>query len=290
MLSGYLSDYLEFLELEKGLSENTLLAYRNDLMEFFDYLYSININEVDKISRSNLSSFIKYLSENNIKTSSQVRKIASIKGFFRFLCSRDVIKSNPALSINIPKVPKRLPKVLSVSEIQNLLSSNLSILDGAIFELLYGCGLRVSELVNLDIRNVNIQTSILKTMGKGSKERIIPFGKKAKNAILKYLKQREKIASLGLIGSAKNALLVNEKGEKISRQYVYSLIHDLGKDINKQISPHTIRHSFATHLLENGADLRVVQELLGHSSIVTTQLYTHISRVRLKEVYKSING
>ncbi|MBR2386506.1 tyrosine recombinase XerD [bacterium] len=290
MLSGYLSDYLEFLELEKGLSENTLLAYRNDLMEFFDYLYSISINEVDKISRSNLSSFIKYLSENNIKTSSQVRKIASIKGFFRFLCSRDVIKSNPALSINIPKVPKRLPKVLSVSEIQNLLSSNLSILDGAIFELLYGCGLRVSELVNLDIRNVNIQTSILKTMGKGSKERIIPFGKKAKNAILKYLKQREKIASLGLIGSAKNALLVNEKGEKISRQYVYSLIHDLGKDINKQISPHTIRHSFATHLLENGADLRVVQELLGHSSIVTTQLYTHISRVRLKEVYKSING
>ena len=290
MLSGYLSDYLEFLELEKGLSENTLLAYRNDLMEFFDYLYSININEVDKISRSNLSSFIKYLSENNIKTSSQVRKIASIKGFFRFLCSRDVIKSNPALSINIPKVPKRLPKVLSVSEIQNLLSSNLSILDGAIFELLYGCGLRVSELVNLDIRNVNIQTSILKTMGKGSKERIIPFGKKAKNAILKYLKQREKIASLGLIGSAKNALLVNEKGEKISRQYVYSLIHDLGKNINKQISPHTIRHSFATHLLENGADLRVVQELLGHSSIVTTQLYTHISRVRLKEVYKSING
>lgn len=290
MLSGYLSDYLEFLELEKGLSENTLLAYRNDLMEFFDYLYSININEVDKISRSNLSSFIKYLSENNIKTSSQVRKIASIKGFFRFLCSRDVIKSNPALSINIPKVPKRLPKVLSVSEIQNLLSSNLSILDCAIFELLYGCGLRVSELVNLDIRNVNIQTSILKTMGKGSKERIIPFGKKAKNAILKYLKQREKIASLGLIGSAKNALLVNEKGEKISRQYVYSLIHDLGKDINKQISPHTIRHSFATHLLENGADLRVVQELLGHSSIVTTQLYTHISRVRLKEVYKSING
>ena len=290
MLSGYLSDYLEFLELEKGLSENTLLAYRNDLMEFFDYLYSININEVDKISRSNLSSFIKYLSENNIKTSSQVRKIASIKGFFRFLCSRDVIKSNPALSINIPKVPKRLPKVLSVSEIQNLLSSNLSILDGAIFELLYGCGLRVSELVNLDIRNVNIQTSILKTMGKGSKERIIPFGKKAKNAILKYLKQREKIASLGLIGSAKNALLVNQKGEKISRQYVYSLIHDLGKDINKQISPHTIRHSFATHLLENGADLRVVQELLGHSSIVTTQLYTHISRVRLKEVYKSING
>lgn len=290
MLSGYLSDYLEFLELDKGLSENTLLAYRNDLMDFFDYLYSIDIQEVNKISRSSLSSYIKFLSENNIKTSSQVRKIASIKGFFRFLCSREIIKSNPALSINIPKVPKRLPKVLSVSEIQNLLSKNLSILDSVIFELLYGCGLRVSELVNLDIRNINIQTSILKTMGKGSKERIIPFGKKAKNAINKYLKQREKISSLGLAGAAKNALLLNEKGEKISRQYVYSLIHDLGKDINKQISPHTIRHSFATHLLENGADLRVVQELLGHSSIVTTQLYTHISRVRLKEVYKSING
>ena len=183
MLSGYLSDYLEFLELDKGLSENTLLAYRNDLMDFFDYLYSIDIQEVDKISRSSLSSYIKFLSENNIKTSSQVRKIASIKGFFRFLCSREIIKSNPALSINIPKVPKRLPKVLSVSEIQNLLSKNLSILDSVIFELLYGCGLRVSELVNLDIRNINIQTSILKTMGKGSKERIIPFGKKAKNAI-----------------------------------------------------------------------------------------------------------
>ena len=290
MLSGLLSEYLEFLELEKGLSDNTLLAYRNDLTDFFEFLYSKSIETPEAITRVILSSYIKYLSENNIKASSQVRKIASIKGFFRYLCSQEIIKANPSLSINIPKVPKRLPRVLTVSDIQNLLSSSLSILDLAIFELLYGCGLRVSELVSIDIRNINMQTSILKTMGKGSKERIIPFGAKAKNAVSKYLKHRDKIASLGLVGKAKYALFLNDKGEVITRQYVYSLIHDLGKDIEKHISPHTIRHSFATHLLENGADLRVVQELLGHSSIVTTQLYTHVSKVRLKEVYKSING
>ena len=289
-MNGYLSDYLEFLELEKGLSQKPLLAYRNDLTDFLDFLFSNGIDDYNKVSRSLLSSYIKFLSENSIKSSSQVRKIASIKGFFRFLFSREIVTSNPVLSVNIPKVPKRLPRVLSVAEIHKLLSYNLSILDTAIFELLYGAGLRVSELVNLDIRNINIQNSTLKTLGKGSKERIIPFGKKAKIALSKYLKLREKYVQMGLYGKAKYILFINEKAEIITRQYVYSLIHKLGEDIDKQISPHTIRHSFATHLLENGADLRVVQELLGHSSIVTTQLYTHISKARLKEVYKSING
>ena len=231
--------------------------------------------------------YIKNLHDKKYSVSSITRQIASIKGFFKWLNFNDYLKHNPALAIERPKHPKRLPKVLSIKEIQQLLDSKMSIIQKAVFELLYAAGLRVSELTNLQLSNVNINARYIRCFGKGSKERIVPIGMKAVSAIKKYLKEREYI--LKKYNFLSKYLFLNESGKKLTRQEVYKFVNNLGKTINKNISPHTIRHSFATHLLENGADLRVVQELLGHSDVATTQLYTHISKKRLKDIYFSIN-
>ena len=289
MLVQLISEYLQNLELERGLSKNTLLAYENDLLEFFDF-YS-DIEDLNEIKRNHFSKYTIHLANIGIKASSITRKLASIKGFFKYICANKEIMKNPALSISSPKIPKRLPKVISYEEIEKLLKNHLSIKEKAVFELLYATGLRVSELCNLTIKNIDIKGNLIKTTGKGSKDRFVPIGKKAKNAILEYMKERELIIQSKLGSAAKaDYLFINENCGKISRQWVYNFIKKQGESINKSISPHTIRHSFATHLLENGADLRSVQELLGHSSVVTTQLYTHISKKHLKEVYFKINN
>ena len=184
-------------------------------------------------------------------------------------------------------MPKRLPKVLTINELEKILSENLDLSDFAIVELLYSAGIRVSELTELELRNLDLAQNIIKVFGKGSKERLVPIGKRCSETLKKYLKKRELIA---LRYNSKPYLFLNSDGTKITRQKVYKLVHSLGDIVGKNISPHTIRHSFATHLLERGADLRVVQELLGHASIVTTQLYTHISKKTLREVYFKING
>ncbi len=286
------SDYINYLEVERALSKNTIEAYENDIFSFLEYLSSeMKIQEINQIKRTHISSFNRHLAASGISPVSIVRKIASIKGFFRYLCINSIIEKNPALALNSPKISKKLPKVISIKEIEKLLSTHLSTTEKALFELFYATGLRVSELVNLEIKNVNLKSGFIKTMGKGSKERIIPIGSKAKNALKNYLKERELIILTSDYGKKNDKyVFLRTNGTKITRQYVYKFIHNLGKKIEKNISPHTIRHSFATHLLENGADLRVVQELLGHSSIVTTQLYTHISKKRLREVYFSINS
>ena len=289
MLVQLISEYLQNLELERGLSQNTLLAYENDLMEFFDF-YS-DIENIEEIKRNHFSKYTIHLASIGIKASSITRKLASIKGFFKYICANKEIKKNPALSISSPKIPKKLPKVISYEEIEKLLKNHLSTKEKAVFELLYATGLRVSELCNLTIKNIDLKGNLIKTTGKGSKDRFVPIGKKAKTAILEYMKERELIIQTKLGTSAKiDFLFINENCGKISRQWVYAFIKKQGETINKSISPHTIRHSFATHLLENGADLRSVQELLGHSSVVTTQLYTHISKKHLKEVYFRINN
>ena len=199
----------------------------------------------------------------------------------------DYIEHNPALSIEQPKLPKRLPKVLSMKEITDLLQANMSTLDTAILELLYAAGLRVSELADISLGNIDLNSKYIRCIGKGSKERIVPIGNKAIIALKNYLKDRDYLVKKYSLST--KFLFIKENGKKLSRQDVYVFINSIGKNINKNISPHTIRHSFATHLLENGADLRVVQELLGHSDVSTTQLYTHISKKRLKEIYFSIN-
>lgn len=289
MIVQLISEYLNWLEVERGLSRNTIDAYKNDLIGFFDYFQ--NIENLDEIKRNNFSEYTMFLASNNISASSITRKIASIKGFFKYVSANREIKANPALAINSPKLPKRLPKVITFEEIKKLLNNRLTVKEKAVFELLYATGLRVSELVNLEIKNVDFKNNLIKTTGKGSKERFVPVGKKAKAALNEYLKQRELILKTKFGSNHKeNAIFINDNGKKISRQWVYNFIKKQGETIHKQISPHTIRHSFATHLLENGADLRAVQELLGHSSVVTTQLYTHISKKRLKEIYFQING
>lgn len=287
-ITQIISDYLSRLKFEKGLSYNTILAYENDLIGFFDFLeIEENVNEINLIKRKNLSNYTRYLAKKEINPSTITRKIASIKGFFKFLCANYDVKSNPVMLISPPKLPKKLPKVLTISEIENILKTDLNIQELAIIELLYSAGTRVSELVELEINNIDLIQKIIKVFGKGSKERIIPINSKCVDILKKYIKEREmQILKFG----KEPYLFLNSKGKKISRQFVYNIIKKQGEKINKKISPHTLRHSFATHLLENGADLRVVQELLGHASIVTTQLYTHISKKTLREVYFKINN
>ncbi len=280
-----LSEYLEYLELERGLAKNTIDAYRRDLIMFLDYS---NVEDLNSITRMGINSYIRYLHENCYNPTSVMRKIASIRGFFKWLCANEFCKIDPTLTIERPKLPQKLPKVMTITEIEELLRDSLTKMQRVIIELLYGCGLRVSELVGLKINNFDLSAKYLTALGKGSKERIVPLGSKAIDAIKNFLPERDFLLKKYRLDTKQ--LLINEKGHNVTRQEVYNFIHERGKKIHKNISPHTLRHSYATHLLENGADLRVVQELLGHSDVATTQLYTHISKKRLKDVYFAING
>lgn len=280
-----ISQYLEYLELEKGLSLNTIEAYKNDLYSFAQF---VNTDSLSEITRIDINHYILHLKEKKLLPTSVIRKIASLRGFFKWTSAMNFLKINPASTIEQPKIPKRLPKVMTVKEIEEILKSNLTLSESAEIELLYSCGLRVSELVNLKLYDIDLTSKYVRCFGKGSKERIIPLGEKAKEKLEEYFQLRKFLVKKFNLNTKQ--LLISESGRIINRQDVYNLIHKKGKEIHKNISPHTLRHSFATHLLENGADLRVVQELLGHSDVSTTQLYTHISKKRLKEIYFSING
>ena len=274
--------YLEFLEMEKGLAQNTILAYERDLIAFFDFFN----DKTENISRQNINSYIYFLKEKKYTATSVARKIASIRGFYRWACANQIFKFNPTEFLEQQKLPKKLPKVLTVDEINKIFTENLNLSQMVIVELLYGCGLRVSELVEIKINNIDLSSKYLRCLGKGSKERIVPLNKNAIKALKEYYEEREYIINkFNLTG---HNLLFHENGRNYTRQDVWRFIRSLGQKLHKSISPHTLRHSFATHLLENGADLRVVQELLGHSDVSTTQLYTHISKKRLKEVYFGI--
>ena len=265
------------------LSQNTIDAYRRDLYSFAE----MN-NSIEEVDRIQINSYICSLKEKKYASSSIIRKVATLRGFFKWTAVMSILSQNPASTLEQPKVPLRLPKVVSIKDIEDILLIDLNELQVLIIELLYSCGLRVSELVNLKINDLDIDSKYVRCFGKGSKERIIPMGSSAIVALKKYLSIRDFIFKKFRLNSKK--LLVNEHGRYINRQDVYNLIHECGKKIHKNISPHTLRHSFATHLLENGADLRVVQELLGHSDVSTTQLYTHISKKRLKDVYFAIQS
>lgn len=279
-----ISQYLEYLELEKGLSANTIDAYRRDL---YDFVSRLSGKDIQSIGRNDINSYVRILKERNLAPTSIIRKVASLRGFFRWAYAMNIITKNPASTLEQPKVPQRLPKVITLKEVEEMLHSGLNPLEQVMMELLYSCGLRVSELVNLKTSDIDISSKYVRCFGKGSKERVIPMGEAAVRVLREYYPERELILKKFNLNTKK--LLINEHGRFINRQDIYTFIHNRGKLIHKNISPHTLRHSFATHLLENGADLRVVQELLGHSDVSTTQLYTHISKKRLKEVYFSIN-
>lgn len=277
-----IGEYLEYLELEKGLSQNTIDAYRRDLSDFAQ-----NLEDIHTINRMNINAYVRTLRERKLAPTSVIRKVASLRGFFKWATSSGILEKNPAATLEQPKTPQRLPKVVSVKEIDEMLHNNLTPLEHVMMELLYSCGLRVSELVNLKLHDIDLSSKYVRCFGKGSKERIIPIGEQAKAMLKGYFPTRDLLIKKYNL-TTKN-LLIKDNGHFVTRQDVYNFIHAQGKLIHKNISPHTLRHSFATHLLENGADLRVVQELLGHSDVSTTQLYTHISKKRLKEVYFSIN-
>ena len=279
-----IGEYLEYLELEKGLSQNTLDAYRRDLENFSDSLDNDSIGSIDRLT---INTYVRSLKDKHYAPTSVIRKVASLRGFFKWVTSVGILEKNPASTLEQPKVPQRLPKVISIKDVEEILHNNLTPLEHVIIELLYSCGLRVSELVNLKTNDIDLSSKYVRCFGKGSKERIIPIGETAKSIIKEYLPSRELLIKKYNLNTKK--LLISENGRYVTRQDIYTLVHKQGELIHKNISPHTLRHSFATHLLENGADLRIVQELLGHSDVSTTQLYTHISKKRLKEVYFSIN-
>lgn len=288
MLIQYIAQYLEYLQAERGLALNTIDAYRRDLTAFCDFLLDTEkIDEFEKIKRIHINCYIKILHDNNYSPTSVTRKIASIRGWFRWLSANEIISQDPSLGIELPRLTKKLPRVISVSEIEEMLNNKLDETQQVIIELLYGAGLRVSELVGLELNNIELSSRYVRCIGKGSKERIIPIGEKAQKAIAGYLKIRQLLIKKYKLETKQ--FLIKENGHLMTRQDVYVFIKLQGELLRKHISPHTLRHSFATHMLENGADLRVVQELLGHSDVSTTQLYTHVSKKRLKEVYFSIN-
>ena len=288
MLIQYIAQYLEYMQAERCLSQNTIDAYRRDLTAFCEFILALdNIDDFDRIKRTHINYYIKNLHDNNYSPTSITRKLAAIRGWFRWLNANEIIKNDPSTGVELPKLIKKLPKVMTVAEIDKILANHLDETESVTMELLYGAGLRVSELVNLELNNIELSSKYIRCTGKGSKERIIPIGEKAKKSITKYLKHRDILIKKYKLDTKR--FLIKNSGHFVTRQDVYVFISKQGEILKKHISPHTLRHSFATHMLENGADLRVVQELLGHSDVSTTQIYTHVSKKRLKDVYFSIN-
>ncbi len=285
-----ISNFKFYLEDDMGSPINTVNAYISDLRQYQDFLVKYeNINDVSEITREDILRYIESLKRKDLSKTSIARKITAIKDFHRYLCKEENIRDNPALLIDNPKPDKPLPVVLSKDEINKMISSIdqedvLSIRNRAMMELLYAAGLRITELLDLTVRELHLKEKYVSVIGKGDKERLVPIGDMAVSYVRKYVEHARPI-----LMKDKNTFLLffNYKGEKMSRQGFFKYIKKLAIDngITKNISPHTIRHSFATHLLEGGVDLRIVQELLGHEDISTTQIYTHIDKSRLKEMY-----
>lgn len=291
-LQDNLADYLRYAQVERGLSENTISSYRQDLQTFLDFLVKEKQNtwEVEAVE---IDLFLGKLRDEGKATSSISRMLSSLRKFYQWLLRQDIIKSDPLVKIDSPKQEKRLPLALSEAEVDKLLvQPNIKkasgIRDRAILETLYATGMRVSELINLQMGDLHQDIKLIKVLGKGSKERLVPISNVALSWIDEYDKQvRQK--QILKIGSFTDIIFLNQRGGKLSRQAVWQLIKKYCQTagITKNVTPHTLRHTFATHLLENGADLRVVQELLGHSDISTTQIYTNLTQKHIMEVYRN---
>ena len=285
-LSSLIEEFLRYLLIDKGYSNNTIESYKRDLEKF---LIFNNDKDISSIKNSDLKEYIKYLNEENLNEKSIARNISSIKSFYKFLVIQKYITNNPSDSIFQPKLKKSLPNILTEEEVLKLLdiklTDNFSYRNKAMLELMYASGLRVSELVNLKLQDIDLNQDIIRTFGKGSKERVIPIGDYAKEYLEKYIYEYR--GSM-LKKEASEYLFLNNHGKKMTRQGFFKIIKKIAqeKGINKDLSPHTLRHSFASHLLKYGADLRTIQELLGHSDISTTQIYTHITNEELKKNYK----
>lgn len=289
-MNQLIDSFLIYLTAVKGLSKNTLESYGKDVLKLAVFLEEKNITSIDRVEYKHILDFLTHLKEQRLKPRSISRTLISIRQFFKFLLTEKCIESDPTFLIRAPKTKRVLPDVLSFEEVERLLSppdesSPEGIRDKSMLEVLYATGIRVSELVELGLNDVNFELGYIVAYGKGSKERIVPIGEKAKDKLREYLDtSRPKL----LKSRTSVNLFVTRLGKKMTRQGFWKIIktHSRKSGITKRISPHTFRHSFATHLLERGADLRAIQIMLGHSDISTTQIYTHIERERLKEVHK----
>jgi integrase/recombinase XerD len=290
-MDHYVEDYIHYLAVERGLSTNTLAAYERDLGDWLDYLEAQGITSIVDVDYRMLIGYMQFKRTKGFKTATVARHLSSIRSFFSYLHQEQIIPEDPAQLLETPKPDRRLPKVISFEEVEQLLaapdtSHPFGIRDKAMLELLYATGIRVSELISLNVADFNIHSSFLRCFGKGSKERIIPVGNYARISLEKYLLQvRPSIVDVG----QELALFVNHSGVRLTRQGFWKMIKKYARvaGIRTPLSPHTLRHSFATHLLENGADLRSVQEMLGHADIGTTQIYTHVTKTHLQKAYQN---
>lgn len=293
--------YLRHLTIERGMAKNTLLAYKRDLSKYLDNLHQSGITDSAEVSEIVVRNFAQSLvAEKGLVATSVARILAAVRGFHKFMLFEGITDNDVSAAVKPPKAPKRLPKAISVQEIERLLKASgpepddtsgvaadiIRVRDRAILELLYATGARVSEIVNIDLDDL-IDPEIVRLFGKGSKERIVPVGKYAQAAVAAYMvRVRPSLAALSL---GTPALFLNQRGSRLSRQSIWQIISDSAQaaKLEVEVSPHTFRHSFATHLLEGGADVRVVQELLGHASVTTTQIYTLVTVDALREIYAS---
>jgi integrase/recombinase XerD len=285
--SNAVADFRSYLRFERSLSPNTVESYSRDAASLCAYLSGNGLSKPEDATGDDLCSYVAAIAEDGISKRSQAHAISSIKAFYDFLERENRIGRSPCDALDAPKMQRYLPVVLSVEEVEALINSvDLTKSEGhrnkAMMEMLYSCGLRVSELVNLKISDLFFDEGFIKVVGKGSKQRLIPVGEYAVKAVSLYLDQRR---TLPVARGCEDILFLNRRGKNLTRQMVFKIVNDAAAmaHITKNISPHTFRHSFATHLVENGADLRIVQQMLGHESILTTEIYTHIDSAKWQE-------
>ena len=282
--------YLDFLIIEKGLSDNSLASYSSDLAQFITFLEKNHIHDMNNVDTSVIFSWLINLSKKGLAAKSRARHLITVRGLYKFLINEKKIATNPVKNVDIPKIGLALPKFMTISEITALLEAPdiknpRGMRNSAMMEIMYGAGLRVSELVSMKLQDINLDANFVRVMGKGSKERIIPIGTPARSITRKWIKEGRPLL---LKKISTPYLFVARAGKPMTRQSFWKIIkkYALAANISKNITPHTLRHSFATHLLEGGADLRSVQTMLGHTDISTTQIYTHISREYLIKMHQ----
>ena len=289
-METHFHDFLTMLRVERNVSNHTMDAYKRDINQYLMYLGDLDLQNLSDVKSTHVRDYIRVLNDGGMAPASISRIISSIRTYYRFLSSENILNENPVLLINNPKLPKKLPDVLSEKEISLIInaiqeSSKFYQRDKAIIEMLYSCGIRVTELCNLEMSNLFIDEDLIRVMGKGNKERLLPLGVRSKKYVSEYIKHSR---NSHIKKSGSSFVFVSRNGNQLTRAMINIILNKWTQvsGLKKSVSPHKLRHSFATHLLEGGADLRFVQALLGHSDISTTQIYTHIDKHYLKEVYK----
>jgi integrase/recombinase XerD len=295
MMDTTIHAFLSYLRVEKGLSQNTILAYGRDLKRFAAFLSLRRKREINQVNREDIVDFLSNLYKEKLDSRSVARYLVSVRGFFRYAVMEELVKTDPTENLESPKIRQSLPTYLRVEEIDRILATPdlttpIGLRDRAMLEVLYSTGLRVSELLNLRISDVDMRMGCVRCIGKGDKERLVPIGRKAIAAVEQYLAEaRPKFALSPTITQHNHVLFLTRNGRRLSRISIWKIMHDYGVKLGLRgrLTPHKLRHSFATHLLEGGADLRSVQLMLGHADISTTQIYTHVVEERLKQIYKA---